>query len=152
TLTIVAVFVPVAFMGGIVGKFFFQFGVTIAWAIMVSLFVSFTLTPMLAAWWADTSPHGTSHLTKVSLVGRLLGPFNRLFDASARKYRGVVSWVLRHRIFTLFLALLSFVGALALFPLIGGSFMPGQDSSEFVVSFNTKSGASFGYTSAKAAE
>ena len=58
TLTLVAVFVPVAFMGGIVGKFFFQFGLTIAWAVLVSLFVSFTLTPMLAAWWAGNATHG----------------------------------------------------------------------------------------------
>src|SRR5690606_15349231 len=49
TLSIVAVFVPVAFMGGIIGRFFFQFGMTVAWAVLVSLFVSFTLTPMLSA-------------------------------------------------------------------------------------------------------
>lgn len=51
TLAIVAVFVPVAFMQGIIGRFFYQFGLTVAWAVLVSLFVSFTLTPMLSAWW-----------------------------------------------------------------------------------------------------
>src|SRR5690606_20446321 len=56
TLSIVAVFVPVAFMGGIIGRFFFEFGLTVAWAVLVSLFVSFTLTPMLAAHWG-ISPH-----------------------------------------------------------------------------------------------
>jgi HAE1 family hydrophobic/amphiphilic exporter-1 len=152
TLTIVAVFVPVAFMGGIVGKFFYQFGVTIAWAILVSLFVSFTLTPMLSAWWAGRNPHGASKPGRIPVLGRLFQAFDRSFDHLARKYRGVVSWVLMHRIFTLFLALLSFVGALALFPFIGGSFMPAQDSSEFMVTFSTRSGASFGYTCAKAAE
>src|SRR5687767_10048448 len=56
TFSIVAVFVPVAFMGGIIGRFFFQFGLTVAWAVLVSLFVSFTLTPMLSAWWG-VNPH-----------------------------------------------------------------------------------------------
>src|SRR5690606_26129758 len=56
TLSIVAVFVPVAFMGGIIGRFFYQFGMTVAWAVLVSLFVSFTLTPMLSAWWG-VNPH-----------------------------------------------------------------------------------------------
>ena len=59
TLSIVAVFVPVAFMGGIIGRFFYQFGMTVAWAVLVSLFVSFTLTPMLAAWWG-VDPHDPS--------------------------------------------------------------------------------------------
>ncbi|HEU4584154.1 MAG TPA: efflux RND transporter permease subunit, partial [Gemmatimonadaceae bacterium] len=56
TFTVVAVFVPVAFMGGIIGRFFYQFGITVAWAVLVSLFVSFTLTPMLSAWWG-VNPH-----------------------------------------------------------------------------------------------
>ena len=62
TFTIVAVFVPVAFMGGIVGRFFFEFGLTVAWAVLVSLFVSFTLTPMLAATWG-VSPHDPARNT-----------------------------------------------------------------------------------------
>ena len=57
TLSIVAVFVPVAFMRGIIGRFFFAFGITVAWAVLVSLFVSFTLTPMLSASWG-VNPHG----------------------------------------------------------------------------------------------
>jgi HAE1 family hydrophobic/amphiphilic exporter-1 len=57
TLAIVAVFVPVAFMEGIIGRFFYQFGLTVAWAVLVSLFVSFTLTPMLSAWWGRQSTY-----------------------------------------------------------------------------------------------
>ena len=60
TFSIVAVFVPVAFMGGIIGRFFYQFGLTVAWAVLVSLFVSFTLTPMLSAWWG-VDPHSAGH-------------------------------------------------------------------------------------------
>ncbi|MHB8523312.1 MAG: efflux RND transporter permease subunit [Limisphaerales bacterium] len=155
TLTIVAVFVPVAFMGGVIGKFFYQFGITIAWAILVSLFVSFTLTPMLSAWWAGPlrSAHAdTVRSGKRTFIGRALHDFDVLFDRMARSYRGVVSWVLHHRITTLAIAALSFVGALALFPLIGGAFMPNQDASEFNVTFDTPSGSSFGYTRSKAVE
>ena len=60
TLAVVAVFIPVAFMGGMIGRIFFQFGVTVAFAVLVSLFVSFTLTPMLSAWWG-VDPHAASH-------------------------------------------------------------------------------------------
>src|SRR5690606_24314803 len=114
TFSIVAVFVPVAFMGGIVGRFFFQFGLTVAWAVLVSLFVSFTLTPMLSAWWG-VDPHkgeGGNFLT------RLIGRFNRWFDNQAARYRGVISWVLRHRKTTMGIAAASFVAALGLFPFI----------------------------------
>ena len=58
TLSIVAVFVPVAFMGGIVGRFFYQFGITVAFAVLVSLFVSFTLDPMLSSRWYDPQAEG----------------------------------------------------------------------------------------------
>lgn len=153
TLVIVAVFVPVAFMGGIIGKFFFQFGVTISWAILVSLFVSFTLTPMLSAWWAGPV-HGSAEAgaKKRGLLGRLLQKFDDLFTAIARGYRGVVSWVLAHRKTTLLMAIGSFIGALMLFPLIGGSFMPDQDTSEISIAFSTPTGSSFSYTKAKGEE
>ncbi len=151
TLVILAVFVPVAFMGGIIGKFFYDFGITIAWAIMVSLFVSFTLTPMLSAWWAGPE-HGTAAARKRTFFGRALQGFDRLFERIARRYRSVVSWVLHHRKTTLAAAVLSFVGALALFPLIGGAFMPDQDASEFTITFSTPTGYSFDYTKAKAEE
>lgn len=53
TLTIVAVFLPVAFMGGLIGRFFYQFGVTVSTAVLISMFISFTLDPMLSAHWKD---------------------------------------------------------------------------------------------------
>lgn len=146
TFSIVAVFVPVAFMGGIVGRFFFQFGLTVAWAVLVSLFVSFTLTPMLSAWWG-VDPHkgeGGNFLT------RLIGRFNRWFDNQAARYRGVISWVLRHRKTTMGIAAASFVAALGLFPFIGGGFFPDSDNSEFAVTFETPEGSSLAYTRDKA--
>jgi len=146
TFSIVAVFVPVAFMGGIIGRFFYQFGLTVAWAVLVSLFVSFTLTPMLAAWWG-VEPHqgiGWAPLT------RTIGKFNTWFDKQAERYRGVIGWALRRRKTTLAIAAAAFVGAFMLFPMIGGGFMPDSDESEFAVLFETPEGSSLAYTRGKA--
>jgi hydrophobic/amphiphilic exporter-1 (mainly G- bacteria), HAE1 family len=150
TLAIVAVFVPVAFMGGIIGRFFYQFGMTVAFAVLVSLFVSFTLTPMLSAWWG-VDPHDPSH-GGGNPVTRGIAGFNRWFDRSADRYRGIIGWALRHRIATMLIAAAAFVGTFMLFPLIGGGFMPEQDQSAFNVSFETPEGSSLAYSAQKAQE
>jgi HAE1 family hydrophobic/amphiphilic exporter-1 len=147
TFSIVAVFVPVAFMGGIIGRFFFQFGLTVAWAVLVSLFVSFTLTPMLSAWWG-VDPHVEG--AHGNILTRTIGRFNAWFDRQAGKYRGVIQWALGHRKTTLGIAFASFIGAFLLFPYIGGGFMPDVDNSEFAVTFETPEGSSLAYTRAKA--
>lgn len=152
TLTIVAVFVPVSFMGGIIGRFFFQFGLTVAWAVLVSLFVSFTLTPMLAAWWG-VDPHVAGHQAKTrNPLVKFISAFNRWFDSLANRYRTIVEWALKHRKTTLALAAASFVGAMMLFPLIGGGFMPDSDNSQFSVTFETPDGSTLGYTESKGRE
>jgi HAE1 family hydrophobic/amphiphilic exporter-1 len=146
TFSIVAVFVPVAFMRGIIGRFFYQFGLTVAWAVLISLFVSFTLTPMLAAWWG-VEPHqgiGWQPLT------HFIGKFNSWFDRQAERYRDVVRWALSRRKTTLAIATAALVAAFMLFPFIGGAFMPKSDSSEFSVVFETPEGSSLSYTRAKA--
>ena len=144
TFSIVAVFVPVAFMRGIIGRFFFAFGITVAWAVLVSLFVSFTLTPMLSAAWG-VNPHGaaTNPLTKG------IAAFNRWFDRVAGRYRGIVSWALSHRKSTIAIAAVSFIAALMLFPLIGGSFSPETDQSEFAVQYQTVQGSTLAYAREK---
>ena len=147
TLSIVAVFVPVAFMGGIIGRFFFQFGLTIAWAVLVSLFVSFTLTPMLSAWWG-VNAHDPAHAGG-NVVSRGIGRFNAWFDRQSGRYRGIIEWALSRRKTTLALALASFVAAFFLFPFIGGAFMPESDDSEFAVQFETPEGSALDYTLAK---
>jgi HAE1 family hydrophobic/amphiphilic exporter-1 len=147
TLSIVAVFVPVAFMGGIIGRFFFQFGLTVAWAVLVSLFVSFTLTPMLSAWWG-VDPHQVG--AHGNIVTRTIGRFNAWFDRQAGRYRGAIKWALGHRKTTLLVAAASFIGAFMLFPYIGGGFMPDTDNSEFEVQFETPEGSSLAYTRGKA--
>lgn len=147
TLAIVAVFVPVAFMGGIVGRFFFQFGLTVAWAVLVSLFVSFTLTPMLSAWWG-VDPHGAGH-GGGNFFTRALSRFNATFDRLAGRYQGVIEWALNHRRTTIGVAVLSLIGAFMLFPFIGGGFMPESDESQFVVQVETPEGSSLEYTRLK---
>ena len=144
TFSIVAVFVPVAFMGGVIGRFFYQFGLTVAWAVLVSLFVSFTLTPMLAAWWG-VDPHTAGH-GGGNVITRGIAHFNRWFDRQAGKYRGVIGWALGHRKSTIALAVVAFIGTFMLFPLIGGGFMPNSDEGEFAVQFETAEGSSLGYT------
>lgn len=147
TLAIVAVFVPVAFMEGIIGRFFYQFGLTVAWAVLVSLFVSFTLTPMLSAWWG-VNPHKAG--TGGNFLTRSISRFNSWFDSQAHRYRSVITWALGHRKSTVAIAVTSLFAAFALVPFIGGSFMPDADNSEFVVQIETPEGQSLAYTREKA--
>jgi len=149
TLTVVAVFVPVAFMGGIVGRFFYQFGLTVAFAVLVSLFVSFTLTPMLSARWG-VEPHAKA-TGWLATVTRPISAFNRWFDAQADRYQGVIHWALGNRLKTLGIAFASLSAALLLFPVIGGEFFPKSDSGEFSINFQTPEGSSIEYTRSRAA-
>ncbi len=97
TLSVVAVFVPIAFMGGIVGKFFYAFGLTVVVAVLVSLFVSFTLDPMLSSVWKDP-PGGARGIPVV-------GPILRVFDGWVERwhlwYGALLGWVLSGRRFRL---------------------------------------------------
>ncbi len=151
TMSIVAVFVPVAFMGGIVGRFFYQFGIVIAFAVLVSLLVSFTLDPMLSSRWYD--PQSEGH-RQTGLIGRNLKKFNDWFEGLGHRYRSLIRWALAHRGRTLVFATLSIVAAFALpaMGLVGGEFMPRSDSEESSVAFETPVGSSIDYTRAKGME
>jgi HAE1 family hydrophobic/amphiphilic exporter-1 len=94
SMSIIAVFVPVAFMKGIVGRFFFSFGITVAFAVLVSLFVSFTLDPMLSSRWRDPS---ILREGRRGFISRILDRFNDFFETVAGHYRKVIGWVLDHR-------------------------------------------------------
>ncbi len=139
SLSIMAVFIPVAFMKGIIGRFFFQFGLTVAFAVLVSLFVSFTLDPMLSSRWydPDIERKGRRHL-----VARVLDRFNGWFDRTADRYTAVIGWALDHRKTVFFVALASFVAGVALFGSLESEFMPPFDKGEFVVRFKTAPDAS----------
>ncbi|HET8649383.1 MAG TPA: efflux RND transporter permease subunit, partial [Gemmatimonadales bacterium] len=108
TFSIVAVFVPVAFMYGVAGQWFKPFALTIACAVLVSLFVSFSLDPMLSAYWADPQVEEHQHRNPVS---RALEKFNHWFDRTADRYKGLVAWALDHRGAMVAIAAGSFIAA-----------------------------------------
>ncbi|MBI4800579.1 MAG: efflux RND transporter permease subunit, partial [Desulfarculus sp.] len=126
TFSIVAVFVPVAFMKGIVGRFFFQFGITVTFAVLVSLFVSFTLDPMLSSRWHDPDIDRSG---KRHLLARILDRFNDWFDTNADRYRVVIAWALDHRKTVMAAAGLAFVLGLAAFATLPSDFMARYDRS-----------------------
>ena len=146
TLAIVAVFAPVAFMGGIIGLFFFQFGLTVVVAVMISLFVSFTLDPMLSSVWAD--PEG-NRFKRLPWLGRFLTWFDAQVEALQHLYERVIRWALGHRKTVMFGALAIFAGSMLLFPLIGSEFVPKEDQSEFGMRLETPVGSSLDYTAVK---
>ncbi|OAM76098.1 efflux RND transporter permease subunit [Devosia elaeis] len=147
TLSIVAVFLPLAFMDGIVGRFFMQFGITVSVAVLISLFVSFTLDPMLSSVWYDPDSQPGA---KRGPVGRLVGLFDTGFEKLAHVYRGVLGWSLRHRIITMLVALMSFGSSFLLFPMVGTEFIPSSDNSQIQVDVETPAGSSADYTAIKA--
>ncbi len=149
TLAIVAVFAPVAFMGGIIGLFFFQFGLTVVVAVMLSLFVSFTLDPMLSSIWPD--PEG-NRFKRLPWLGRFLTWFDNRIEALQHSYERVIRWSLAHRKTVLGSAVALFVGSMFLFPLIGSEFVPKEDQSEFGMRLETPVGSSLDYTAVKVAQ
>src|SRR5690606_32126525 len=127
TLSIVAVFLPLAFKGGIVGRFFLQFGVTVSVAVVLSRFVCFTLDPLLSSVWHDPDAQPGA---RRGPIGRLVGLFDRGFEKLAHVYRGILGWSLRHRIITLLVAVMSFGSSFVLFPMVGAEFMPAADNGQ----------------------
>ena len=155
TLSIVAVFLPIGFMGGIVGKFFHEFGITIVAAVLLSMFVSFTLDPMLSSIWHDPSieEHGKKG-APVTLydktIGRVTGLFDSATDAMSDGYQGILRWSLKHKLVTVGIAIAIFVGSIFMVPLLGTEFVPKADFSETSLSFYTPVGSSLEVTEAKA--
>ena len=150
TFSIVAVFVPIAFMYGISGQWFKPFALTIACAVLVSLMVSFSLDPMLSAYWPD--PELEEHARR-SWISRKLVTFNEWFDKLAQRYTGVIGWALDHRLAMVGLASASMVGALWLQATFGGfGFVPVSDRSELTIQVETPPGSNLEYTRLKAEE
>jgi HAE1 family hydrophobic/amphiphilic exporter-1 len=134
TLSLVAIFVPVGFMGGIVGRFMKSFGLTMAFAILVSLVVSFTLTPMLSARWLkiDRSAKSGGHSSKDS----------RIFHGIDAFYTRILEWSMAHRGIVAGLALLVLLSSVPLFMMANKNFMPQDDQSEFEINLRAPEGTS----------
>src|SRR4030095_6293995 len=135
TFSIVAVFLPIGFMGGIIGKFFHEFGVTIVAAVLISMFVSFTLDPMLSSVWHDPEieAHGKPKANPGfydRTIGRVTGWFDRGTEAMSDAYQGILRWSLAHKLATVGLAIGIFVTSVVMVPLLGTEFVPKADYSE----------------------
>jgi hydrophobe/amphiphile efflux-1 (HAE1) family protein len=146
TFAIVAVFVPIAFMQGIIGRFFLQFGITVAVAVLVSLFVSFTLDPMLSSVWPDPVK---GRFKYVPWLGRLMERIEHVIEGLHGVYAKVLAFALGWRKSTLLLAVVLFVGSLMLVPKIGGEFVPQTDDGFIQMRFKTPVGSSLDYSDAK---
>jgi hydrophobe/amphiphile efflux-1 (HAE1) family protein len=147
TFALCAVFVPVAFMGGIIGKFFYPFGITVAVAVLVSLFVSFTLDPMLSAVWHDPP---SNRLRDMWGIGHAMRATDRAMDGLHAIYERLIRWVFSGRRYgpigpraiVVGVGVLSFAGALGLAPLVGSEFVPQTDQAFTQLSLRMPVGAS----------
>ena len=135
TFAIVAIFLPVAFMKGIIGKFFFQFGVTISIAVLLSLLEALTLTPMRC-----------SRFLEVEHRGRLGRVVDRMFKSLSAAYLRALGPALHHRGWVLIGAVTCFAASLPIFGLLRHEFMPSQDMSRFMIRFQTPVGTSLDAT------
>ena len=155
TLSIVAVFLPIGFMQGIIGKFFHEFGLTIVVAVLISMFVSFTLDPMLSSIWHDPSIHrrdgsGHGHVWYERTLGRLTRRFEAASDRLSHLYQDALAWALTHKKKTLLGAVGVFVLSLFMVRFLGTEFVPKADFSETSINFYTPVGSSLELTEAKA--
>jgi hydrophobe/amphiphile efflux-1 (HAE1) family protein len=155
TFAICAVFVPVAFMGGIVGKFFYPFGITVTVAVLVSLFVSFTLDPMLSSVWKDPP---SVRMKNWPVIGHAIFVTDRIMDTMHGLYEKLIRWafsgkrywrVFRPRGIILLVGVGSFAGALALAPLVGTEFIPQTDQGFTQLSVRMPVGSSLARSDAK---
>ncbi|MFB3903545.1 MAG: efflux RND transporter permease subunit [Acidobacteriota bacterium] len=143
TLSLVVIFLPVAFMTGQVGRYFYSFGIASAAAILISMFVSFTLTPALCSVWLRSSDAG-GHARKSKSRG--------FYAGMDRAYGHMLEWSLRHRLIMLAIAAAVSVSAVLLFPRIGKELVPDDDQSEFGVNVRMPRGTSFARTDQYAQE
>jgi hydrophobe/amphiphile efflux-1 (HAE1) family protein len=140
TLTLVAVFVPVAFMPGIVGRFFYEFGITVTIAVLISLFVAFSLTPMLSSRWLKKEDESLSK--DGNIIEKTLYYFNHLFEWMSGKYRKALNWSLNHRILIVLGSIAVFLFSFYLMSFLGSEFFPQQDQGEFTITINAAPGSS----------
>ncbi len=130
-------------MGGLIGRFFYQFGVTVSTAVLISMFISFTLDPMLSAHWKDPIKK------KESRLQRFFNYISNLLDGLTHIYEKLLKLALRFRFITVIIAIVSLVVALGLSKMIGTEFVPTPDKGEIRIQFETPVDSSLEYTQAK---
>ena len=147
TFSIVAVFIPVGFMPGVSGEWFRPFGLTVVASVLVSLLISFTLDPMLSAYWGDPPDHHLQPKTGLSLK---LKQFNDWFDHQADRYGNVIAWALHHRRWMIAFAIVSFFAAIFLqFKFGGSSFLPKADGKTLAIDVRTPASSNLEYSRLK---
>jgi hydrophobic/amphiphilic exporter-1 (mainly G- bacteria), HAE1 family len=154
TFSIVAVFLPIGFMGGVIGKFFHEFGITIVAAVMISMFVSFTLDPMMSSIWHDPAidQHGKPFVPVTwydKTIGRVTHAFERGTDRLGDGYQSILRWSLQWKKTTMLLAFGVFAVSIGMVRLLGTEFVPKADFGESNISFYTPVGSSLEATEAK---
>jgi hydrophobe/amphiphile efflux-1 (HAE1) family protein len=150
TFSIMAVFIPVAFMGGIAGEWFRPFALTVTCSVAVSLLISFTLDPMMSAFWGD--PPGHHHAPKKG-IEKQLAKFNTWFDHQSDRYGNVIAWALHHRRWMAMIALMALASAIGLHMWKGGvSFQPKMDQGQIKIEVRTPASSSVEYARLKMEE
>ncbi len=150
TFSIVAVFLPVGLMGGIIGQFFYQFGITVVVAVLISMFVSFTLDPMLSSIWKDPIPNEDVH--RFNLIQRFALWFEHQMDRLGNLYQKCLGFSLKRRWLTIIGAIAIFVSSFFVLPLLGFEFVPQPDFGETTITLNTPAGSSLQHTQTKVLE
>jgi hydrophobe/amphiphile efflux-1 (HAE1) family protein len=148
TFTILAVFLPVGFMTGIVGQFFKQFALTIAFAVAMSLLVAFTLDPMLSSRFVRFIPPEERRATR---VGRFLEKWGELYDRVDQRYHRLLGWAVEHPWKIVAIAVAVFLGSLSTLRVIGTEFVPFEDRAQFEVLVELPPGTSFEESEARVA-
>ena len=147
TFSIMAVFIPVAFMPGISGEWFRPFALTVTCSVLVSLGISFTLDPMLSAFWGDPPDY---HTAPKKGIGKVLQRFNDWFDHQADRYGNVIAWALHHRRWMGVIAVGTFAAALVMQAKWGGSdFLPKADNGMLMITVRTPASSSVEYSRLK---
>ena len=139
TAALIAIFLPVAFMKGIIGKFFFQFGVTISAAVALSLLEALTLTPMRASQFLKLEERTT-------VFGKTV---DRWFENMSKLYHRGLLWALNHRVLVVTAAIATFIASLSLFGILRKEFVPAQDQGMFLCRLQTPTGSSLEFTNSR---
>ncbi|WPB76116.1 efflux RND transporter permease subunit [Archangium violaceum] len=147
TFALVAVFVPVAFMPGMVGQFLQQFGITISVAVLISLFISFTLDPMLSARLAKQRQAGEHHQENA-----VASAIRRFLDGSERVYSNILRWVLDHKWLTTGITVLVMVVSFGAASRLGMEFISAEDRSQFIVQLILPDASSLDQTATRVAQ